>query len=231
MKSTRKTAIIVGVLFISATVTSSLYYVFVTPILNAPDYLVKFTENANQAIIGVLFYLVDCAAVVAIPIMLYPIFKKYNERLALGYVGARIIESVTLIVGNVSSLSLLALSREYVQTAVTNAPQFQASGTLLLAVHDWTHLIGVEIVFSIGALILNYILYKSKLVLRFVSVWGFIGAILLLAFGLLHMFGFSPISAISMIFTLPIAINEMVLAIWLIAKGFNLSAIASESAK
>lgn len=82
MKSTRKTAIIVGVLFISATVTSSLYYVIVTPILNAPDYLVKFTENANQVIIGVLFYLIDCAAVVAIPIMLYPIFKKYNERLA-----------------------------------------------------------------------------------------------------------------------------------------------------
>lgn len=231
MKSTRKTAIIVGVLFISATVTSSLYYVIVTPILNAPDYLVKFTENANQVIIGVLFYLIDCAAVVAIPIMLYPIFKKYNERLALGYVGTRIIESVTLIVGHMSPLSILTLSREYVQTAVTDVPQFQASGTLLLAVHDWTHLIGVEIVFSISALILNYLLYKSKLVPRFVSVWGFIGAILLLAFGLLHMFGFSPISAISMIFTLPIAINEMVLAIWLIAKGFNPSAIASESAK
>jgi hypothetical protein len=123
------------------------------------------------------------------------------------------------------------LSREYIQTAAANAPKFLASGTLLLAVHDWTHLIGVEIVFSVSALILNYLLYKSKLVPQFISIWGFIGAILLLTIGLLHMFGFSPILAISALFTLPLAINEMVLAVWLIAKGFNLSGIASESAK
>ena len=228
MKSTRKTAIIVGVLFITATVVSSLYYVIVTPILDAPDYLVKVSENETPVIIGVLLYLIDCAAVVLIPIMLFPIFKNHNESLALGYVGSRIIESVTLIVGHVSLLSLLTLSQEYVQAAATDASHFQALGALLLSVHDWIHLLGVEIVFALTAVILNYLLYQSKLIPRFISVWGFIGAILLLALGLLRMFGFSPTSAF---FTLPIAINEMVLAIWLIAKGFNPSAIASESAK
>ena len=102
MDANRKTAIIVGVLFITATVVSSLYYVILDPILDAPDYLIKVSENANQVIIGVLLYLIDCAAVVAIPIMLFPIFKKHNESLALGYVGSRIIESVTLIVGHIS---------------------------------------------------------------------------------------------------------------------------------
>jgi len=230
MNSNRKTAIIVGVLFITATVVSSLYYVILTPILNAPDYLVNVSANKSQVIIGVLFYLIDCAAVVVIPIMLFPIFKKHNEALALGYVGSRIIESVTLIVGHISLLSLLTLSQEYVQAAAPDASHFQALGALLLSVHDWAHLLGVEIVFALTALILNYLLYKSKLIPRFISVWGFIGAILLLAEGLLGMFGFNPTSAIS-IFSLPIAVQEMVFAVWLIVKGFNPSAIASGSVK
>ena len=230
MNSNRKTAIIVGVLFITATVVSSLYYVILDPILNAPDYLVNVSANKTQVIIGVLFYLIDCAAVVAIPIMLFPIFKKHNEALALGYVSSRIIESVTLIVGHISLLSLLTLSQEYVQAAAPDASHFQALGALLLAVIDWTHLLGVEIVFSLTALILNYILYQSKLIPRFISVWGLIGAILLLASGLLGMFGLRPSPPISWFFTLPIAINEMVLAVWLIVKGFNSSAIVSGSA-
>jgi len=132
MDTNRKTAIIVGVLFIAATVGSSLYYVILDPILSAPDYLVKVSENANQVIIGVLLYLIDNAAVVVIPIMLFPIFKKHNEALALGYVGSRIIESVTVIVGHISLLSLLTLSQEYVQAAATDASHFHALGALLL---------------------------------------------------------------------------------------------------
>jgi len=232
MTSDRKTAIIVGVLFIIATVTSSLYYVIVTPILDAPDYLVKVSENANQVIIGVLLYLIDCAAVVAIPIVLYPIFKKHNEALALGYVASRMIESVTIIVGHISLLSLLTLSQEYVQAAAPDASHFQALGALLLAVIDRALLLGVEFVFSLTALILNYLLFRSKLVPRFISVWGLIGATLLLVSGFLVMFGLSlsPTSAISMLLSLPIALQEMVFAIWLIGKGFNSSVIDSQSA-
>jgi hypothetical protein len=165
--------------------------------------------------------------------MLFPIFKKHNEALALGYVGSRIIESVTLIVGHISLLSLLTLSQEYVKAAAPDATNFQTLGTLLLAVIDWTHLLGVEIVFSLTALILNYLLYQSKLIPRFISVWGLIGAILLLVSGFLVMFGLSlsPTSAISMLLSLPIALQEMVFAVWLIVKGFNLSAIDSESTK
>ena len=223
MEANKKTAIIVGALFITATVASSLYYVLVTPILDAPDYLIRVSENANQAIIGVLLYLINCAAVVVIPIMLFPIFKKHNESLALGYVGSRIIESITLIFGHIILLSLLTLSQNYIQATAADASNIQGLGASLLAVIDWTHLLGVEIIFAVSALILNFLLYHSKLVPRFISIWGLIGAILLFASGLLGMFGLSPTSAISMVFTLPIAINEMVLAVWLIAKGFNLS--------
>jgi hypothetical protein len=123
----------------------------------------------------------------------------------------------------------LTLSQEYVQAAAPDASSFQTLGALLLSVIDWTHLVGVEIVFALTPLILNYLLYKSKLVPRFISVWGFIGAVLLLASGFLGMFGLSPKSPISMFFELPIAVQEMVFALWLIVKGFNPSAIVSGS--
>jgi hypothetical protein len=228
MNSTRKTAIIVGALFIAATVSSSLYYAFITPILDAPDYLIQVSENANQVTLGVLLYLIDNAAVVVIPIMLFPIFRKYNEALALVYVGARIIESVTVIVGHIGLLSLLTLSQEYVQAVPTDASHFQAIGALLLSIIDWSHLLSVEIVFALTPLILNYLLFKSKLVPRFISVWGLIGAILLLAEGLLGMFGIGPTAEVS-IFSLIILVQEMVFAVWLIVKGFNPSAIASQT--
>ena len=230
MDTNRKTAIIVGVLFIAATVGSSLYYVILDPILSAPDYLVKVSENANQVIIGVLLYLIDNAAVVVIPIMLFPIFKKHNEALALGYVGARIIEGAIFIVSVISLLLLLTLSQEFVKSGAPDVPYFQTLGTLLLAAHDWAFLLGLT-VFSLGSLVLNYILYQSKLIPRWLSGWGFIGAALTLAASLIPQLGYSLSSSIDTLMNSPIALQEMVFAVWLIVKGFNPSAIASGSAK
>ena len=235
MNSNRKTAIIVGVLFITATVTALLSFGFIGPILDDPDYLINVSANKNQMLIGVLFELILAGAVVGIAVFMFPILKKHNEALALGYVGARIFEGLIIIVGSISYLSLLTLSQEYVVGA-PDASHFQALGTLLLAVHDWSFLLGGgAFVFCVTALILNYLLYQSKLVPRFISVWGLIGAILMLVSGLLSMFDLSPsptaTSTISIFLFLPIAVNEMFLAVWLIVKGFNPSAIASGSAK
>jgi hypothetical protein len=164
--------------------------------------------------------------------VLFPILKKHNEGLALGYVASRMIESVTIIVGHISLLALLTVSREYVQAGATDAANFQAMGALLRAVTDRALLLGVKFVFSITALILNYSLFRSKLVPRFISVWGLIGATLLLVSGFLVMFGLSPspTSAISMLLSYIIAVQEMVFAVWLIGKGFNPSALASGAA-
>jgi len=235
MNSNRKTAIIVGVLFITATVTALLSLGFIGPILNAPDYLINVSANVNQMLIGVLFELILAGAVVGIAVFMFPILKKHNEALALGYVGARIFEGLIIIVGSISYLSLLTLSQEYVIGA-PDASYFQTLGTLLLAVHDWSFLLGGgAFVFCVTALILNYLLYQSKLVPRFISVWGLIGAILMLVSGLLSMFDLSPsptaTSTISIFLFLPIAVNEMFLAVWLIVKGFNPSVVDSPSAR
>ena len=227
--SNKKTARVVGVLFITATVTYMLGSGFLEPILNAPDYLVNVSANENQVLIGMLLELVNCVAVVGIPVMLFPILKKHNEALALGYVVFRIIESVILIVGSISLLSLLSLSQEFVKAGAPDASHFLTLGTSLLAARDWTILLGVNIVFPLDALILNYILYRSKLIPRWLSGWGLIGATLLLARGasLLAIFDFNQF----ILLALPIWVQEMVFAVWLIVKGFNSSAIVSESAK
>jgi hypothetical protein len=101
-------------------------------------------------------------------------------------------------------------------------------GALLLSAHDWAYVIGGQIVFSVSAIILNYVLFQARLVPRFISVWGLIGAVLILAGGISGMFDlFAEASVVETVIFLPIAVQEMVLAVWLIAKGFNLKILAS----
>jgi len=223
MNSSRKTAIIVGVLFIAATVASVLGGLLIESIIDAPDDLVNVSENENQVIIGVLLELTWAASAVGITVLMFPILKKHNESLALGYVGARIFEGFIATVGAISGLLLITLSQEFVNALAPDAAYFQALSTLLLAARDWAWWIGPMIVFALSALMFNYLLYQSKLIPRWLSVWGLIGATLLLAEGLLGMFDLT----ISTFLAAPIAVQEMVLAAWLIVKGFNSSAIAS----
>ena len=211
-----------GVLFIIATVAAILGSLVITkPNLDDPDYLFKFSANKNRVLIGVLIELIAAGAVVGTGVMLFPVFKNHNEALALAYFGGRSIEGVLIIGGAISALLLLSLSREYVAGA-SDAYHFQTLGTLLLAKRDWSLLVGPMIVFSINALILNYLFYQSRLVPLFISVWGLIGAPLVLAAGLLVMFDLAPlVSIIVILLVLPIALNEMVLALWLIVNGFH----------
>ena len=116
MNSYRKTAIIVGVFFITAMVTGMLRFVILDPILNAPNYLINVSTNENQVIMGVLFFFIMAVALVGIAIVIYPILKKQNETLALGYIGARIVEGVLFIVTLLTTLTQRTLSQEFVKT-------------------------------------------------------------------------------------------------------------------
>lgn len=215
----RNTARIVGVLFIIGTVAGISSFIG-APSLDDPDYLINISANGNLTIVGALCVLVMGIALAPVPVLLFPILKKVNESLALGYVVFRILEVVTYIITVISWLLLLTLSQEFVLAGAPDASYFQTSGTLLLAVGAWIDPILV-IVFSISALILNYLLYKSILVPRWLSGWGFVGGILHLAEGLLDMFGLLPGMPLGIVFFAPIALQEMVYAVWLIAKGFN----------
>jgi hypothetical protein len=226
MDSYRKTAIIVGVLFITATVTAMLTIVFLGSTLETPLNFTNVSSNEFQVIMSVMFWLILAVSVTGIGVMMYPILKKYHEGLALGYVGLRLIESICIIIASVTLLSLLTLSQEY--TAGTlDVTNYQPIGSLLLALQVWSFEIGTLIFLGLGGLFLYYPLYELKLVPRVLSIWGLIGAAFVLLYGVLGLFGLTADSLILNLLALPIAVQEMVFAVWLIVKGFNSSAIAS----
>ena len=226
----RKTAIIVGALFIIATVAPIISGVFLGSLSDISggddsDYLTETSENEKQVIIGVIFYIIMAVAVASIAIVIYPILKKHNEALALGYVGARIAEGLLFIVNIITILTLLTLSQEFVKAGSPDVSYFQTLGGLLLAAGDWAYMLGFGLAFTISALILNYVLYQTKLVPRWLSIWGLIGAVLIFIYYLLQPFS---INLVEILF-LPIAVQEMVFAVWLIVKGFSPQEIKSKS--
>ena len=229
MQTYRKTAIIVGVLFLVATIAPLLSFPF-SGFIDNPDDLSKIAENETQVIIGALLEIIMVISIAGIAIAIYPVLKKYSEGLALGYAGARIIESVLFVIGVISLLSLVTLGQEFVKAGAPDASYFQTSSTLLLAVRDWGgHMLG-SVILGLGALILYYSLYKARLVPRWLSIWGLIGALLALTEGILSMFGvIDPFSTNAVILNIPIGLNEMVLAVWLIVKGFNPIAVNASS--
>ena len=158
-------------------------------------------------------------AIVSIPILMYPILKKYKETLALGYVGSRIFEGFFSAINILGFLSLLSLSREFTNTQAPITSYFQTQGALLIAGIDWGSIL-LDLPFTIGAIVFYYILLKAKLIPQWLSAFGLIGGSLWFATVPFRMFGVFP-STLE-ILALPIAAQEMILAVWLIIKGFNL---------
>ena len=230
MNNYRKTAIIVGVLFIIATVAAVLgKVVFYQPILDAPDYLAGISANENQVIIGAILGLIAAFACAGIAIWLYPTLKKHNGAMALGSVGFRIIEGILYVVVVIGLLSLLTLSQEYVKAGTPETSFFQALGSILLAMREWAGQLAV-IAFTLGGMMYYSVFFQSKLIPRWLAGWGFLGVALSLASALLSLFGqVVPFSAVSVLLNLPIGVQEMVLAVWLIVKGFNPSPVAITS--
>jgi hypothetical protein len=189
-------------------------------------YLVKISENENQMVLRAFFVLVMGLALALIPAVMFPTFRKYNETLALGYVVFRgALEAVTYILIVLSWLLLITLSQQYVSAGAPDASGFQTLGALLQEVGEWIDPIS-QIVFCLGALMFYYLWFKSRLIPRWLSGWGLIGATISLTAALLNLFGPS-----AEFLEFPLAVNEMVLALWLIVKGFDSSALASGSAQ
>ena len=182
-------------------------------------------------VVGALFVLMMGLALAMVPVMMFPILRKHNEALALGYVVLRGgFEAVAYLAIATSWLLLVPLSQIYVRAGVLDASNLQALGTLLLEAKEIGSIL--TIVFCLGALMFNYLLYQTKLVPRWLSGWGLIAVVPYFAAGLLAMFGIiDALSPTYAILNLPLALQEMVLAIWLIVKGFSSSALVPGSAR
>ena len=222
----RKTAIIVGVLFIIATASTMVSIVFMGTSLEGSDYLDKISDNENGIIISVIFWIILAVSVAGIGFFMYPILKKYHEGLAQGYIAFRLIETVLILVAAICLMALLTLSQEFGKADTTNLGYYDPSGIVLKAIFNWSFIIGTMVFLGLGGLILNFILYKLKLVPSWLSLWGLIGAFLVFIYGLVSLFDYDP-----SILSAPIAIEEMVFAVWIIVKGFDTSTINSKDGK
>lgn len=227
MNSTRKTAIIAGALIILGMVAGLLSIVSV---VENPDYLVKVSANTNRVIMGAFFQFVMIPAYIGFALSLYPILRKHNEGLALGFIGFRIIAGMFHFIGVIILPLFLILSQEFIKAGAPDSSYFQILGGLLRAGRDLVNHVAMILALSLGGLMLYYIFYQTKLVPRWLSGWGFVGTALTILASLLFLFRLiDVITPIYLILNLPMALQEMVLAVWLIVKGLNPSAIVPES--
>ena len=160
MNSKKRTARIVGILIILALASSLMSGNFLDPLIGSDrpqDYLGDVSANEIQVLIGVLLLLTLTASVVAIPIVLFPIFKPHNESLALGYIGARIFEGFSDFIIAITPLLLVTLSQEFVNATAPIASHFETTGALLLALRDWVGILE-NVPYSLGVLIFSYLL-------------------------------------------------------------------------
>jgi hypothetical protein len=228
MNSNKTAAKMVGVLFILAAVSAVAGVLLYDPFLTSSDYLTKGSEYYNQVVLGAVMELILVISAVGTATIMFPILRKYNETIALWHVCFRFLEAVVITIGVISVLALLTLSREYVAGGATNIASYQASGTTLKAIHDWTFSLGPNFMLGINTMMYSYIFYKSKMVPRFIPILGMTGATLVFICAFLVMFDvIDQVSLWGGLLALPVAANEMILAVWLIVKGFNESAIDS----
>ena len=223
MITNKKTAVLVGTLFLTAMAASLVGGGLVESVISLPDTFTAILENETLLVVGVLLEVVNAIAVLGIGILMFTVLKRQNETLATGYLGLRIVEAVFCSVIVISPLALLKLSQEQ-SFAGTISADVQTASALAIAERASTINLLIPIFFCLGAFLLYSLLYSSKLLPRFISVWGGIAAVLILTLNLASLFGLKAGMSVSMILALPIILNEIFMGIWLIVKGFNSSA-------
>jgi hypothetical protein len=212
---------VAGVLFITATAASLVSTSLLNPVLNGSGYLTKIFVNQDRVIAGVSVELLAAFSSAAIAISLYPVLVRHRPGLALGSVGFRLIEGMLYVVGTIGVLLLVTLSQQAASAKAPLSPYFSTTGSLLRALHDQTTLAAV-LAFYIGALMYYWIFFRTGLVPRWLSGWGLAGVILGFTAAMLVLFRVTGyMSTLQVLLNIPIAVNEMVLAVWLIARGFS----------
>src|SRR5215210_948156 len=223
----QKIARVTGVLFVITFITAiPAALVLYVPVLNDPDYIVGAGGADTRVFVGAFLELILIIANIGTAVALFPILKRQNEGVALGYVTARVVECAFIAVGILSLLSLVTLRQE---AAGADAGSLVAVGNSLVALHDWTFLLGPGFVVGVGnGLLLGYLMYRSRLVPRRMAMLGLVAGPVLCASGIAILFGvFEAGSVWQIIATIPEFVWELALGIWLIVKGFNPSALAA----
>jgi hypothetical protein len=224
----RKTAAIVGALFIIATIASLASGIVLGSALDDTDYILELPDIENDVMIAAMFETILATSLIGIGALMFPILRKNFEGLGMAYAGIRLVEAIFITVGTTCLLGMLTMGQDYAAGNM-DATDAGSVGALLNSLRSGSLLFGTLIFLSLGGLVLNYILYRSRLVPRWLSAWGLIGDVGILIYGTMGMFGTDTNSFdVTTLLAMPIATQEMVFASWLIVKGFNVPTIVSE---
>jgi hypothetical protein len=226
MNKYRSTASVVGVVYLAGFVVGIGGNILIQSILGAPNHLATIFANSMMVAIGAILWLLTVVGDAAHGVLMFPVLKQHSERMAIGYLAARIVDAIFIAVMVLFVLIQIPLGGEYLKAAALDAPYLQALSTLFAQAQLYAYEIGMSAL-GVSGLVLCYTLYRAKLVPRWLAVWGLVGYATIL-FGMVSAVMGSGLGDVS---SLPGGLWEMFIGVWLIVKGFNSPAIASESAK
>ena len=225
MDSMRKTALVAGIFYLITFIsipTLALY----SQVKNHPDWILSSSGHTGVLAGGFLELIVALAGI-GTAVTLYPVVKRQNEGVALGFVTARVLEGCMIFTGVVSLLSLLTLRQDLGGTAGANTAALVTTAASHVAVYNWTFLLGQSLMPAINALLLGSLMYRSRLVPRIIPVLGLIGAPLLIASVISTLFRTDHQITVLALGFLPVAAWEFSLGVWLVVKGFKPSPITT----
>ncbi|MEU6890403.1 DUF4386 domain-containing protein [Streptomyces sp. NPDC046557] len=221
MSSTRRTAVVAGVLFLVTEVAAIGGLTLYGPVLDGAAYVAGSGAD-SRVLLGALSELVLALAVIGTGVVLYPVVKRHGEGAALGYVCGRLLEAAVIVGGIISVLSVVTLRRDSAGVGAGDPGALATAADTLIAVHDWTFLLGPDFVLGANTLVLASLMYGSRLVPRSVALLGLVGGTMICASAVAVLFGLYPqVSAPGSLAALPVFAWEVTLAVRLIAKGFD----------
>ena len=223
--SLRRIAIVAGVFFLITEVSAVAGLALYQPVLADANYVGGAGADGLVAL-GALSEFILVVAIIGTAVTLYPVVRRQNEAIALGYVGGRVLEAAIITVGMVTVLSVLTLRQDVAAGASTADGSLVAVGKSLVAIHDWTFLLGPSLVLGLNSLLLAYLMFRSGLVPRFIAMLGLVGGPLVTISAVGVLFGLYGPGAHA-ISAIPVFAWEVSLAVYLIVKGFKPSPITA----
>ncbi|MFZ0547934.1 MAG: DUF4386 domain-containing protein [Candidatus Promineifilaceae bacterium] len=220
----RNAARLWGIFFIIAFLAYGIGSGMIDTITSTPDFLTNVNANTNTIIVGViLITLVHTFVNIGLPVLLMPILKPFHKNLTYGYLSFAIASTTIIVVSGIFLMLLIPLSGEYANAGSASTDHYVTIGEILKMGGFYAYQIGMAI-WGMGGLLFVAVLYKSKIVSRVFSVWGFIGYAVFFAGTIFELFG----SSVGVMLAIPGGLFEVSLSLWLIFKGFNSVAMTSD---
>jgi uncharacterized membrane protein len=226
MNTYRTTARIVGAMYLAGFVVGIGGIVLIQSILGAPDHLATLPANSILLAIAAVLWLMAAAWDAAHGVLMFPILKHHNERIAVGYLGFRLMDGLIIAIMVLFILVQIPIGSEYVNAGASDASYLQALSTVFMQAQLDAYNIAMTTL-GISGLILCYSFYKSKLIPRLLAIWGLVGYATILCGSVLEVLGFNLLT----IHAIPGGLWELFIGVWLIVRGFNPSAFVSDPDK